>query len=52
MAENNKSVNLVRLNVNCRCHVCAFFHGRDVDPPPDEPLRIRGGAAAPALTGV
>jgi hypothetical protein len=24
-----KTINLARANVACRCHVCAFFHGRD-----------------------
>jgi hypothetical protein len=29
MVENTRTVNLARATVNCRCHVCAFFHSRD-----------------------
>jgi hypothetical protein len=32
MAENverSRTVNLARAKVNCRCHVCAFFHSRE-----------------------
>jgi hypothetical protein len=29
MAESIKTVNLARATVNCRCHVCAFFHSRE-----------------------
>jgi MEDS: MEthanogen/methylotroph, DcmR Sensory domain len=29
MVENTRTVNLARTTVNCRCHVCAFFHSRD-----------------------
>jgi hypothetical protein len=29
MARTEKTVSLGRATVNCRCHVCAFFHNRD-----------------------
>jgi hypothetical protein len=28
MVDNARTVNLARARVNCRCHVCAFFHSR------------------------